>query len=155
MDEAGACFTNGQYTGCILCLATAVEHGLRELLIMDKRSSLLKLIEEGVERGVVNSSEGVVLHALREYRNYATHSRIDNLAAGKTLQRQRVVLTEHGMMTSSDWEEFEPEFQYEKEIAADLSAEGKVGDLFIKVREIVYDICDRYPALARSEGPQS
>ena len=155
LDEAGVCYTNGQYTGCILSLAAGVEHGLRELLRMNDNSVLDKLIRVGVARGVVNGDESTILQALKEYRNHATHSHIDDLAAGKALQRQKVVLTEQGMMASSVWEEFEPESQGEKEMAASLSAVDKVGDLLVKVREVLYDICDRYSALAHPQYPQS
>ena len=145
LSEASDCFINGQYTGCILSLATGVEHGLRDLLGMQDDSSLDVLIKESVARGVVSYGQAEVLKALREYRNHAAHSHIDDLATGKTLQRQMLIMTEHGVMSGPVWEEFQPESQDDKETAADLSAEGKVREHLVNIREVVHDIFDADP----------
>lgn len=150
-DEAGRCFTNGMYNGCVLVLATGVEHGLRELLKASKRSHLYTLIEDGVKTGFISVAESHVLKELTDYRNQAVHSDIARLASGLKLSRQDARLQPCGVETSSDWEEFEPESQSDMEIAVDLREENRVGELFAKVREVVYDIFDRYSASRRSQ----
>lgn len=142
-DEAGACYTNGQYNGCILVLATGVEDGLRKLLKASQSRRLHKLIQDGVNVGIIKVEEANVLLELKDYRNQATHSDIVALASGLKLSHQTVRLTQHGAEASSDWEDFEPESQSDMETAVALRAERKVGDIFAKVREVVYDIFDR------------
>ena len=90
----------------------------------------------------------MVLRTLNKYRNDVAHSNIDNLAAGKTLQRQRYVVTERDGMPDSEWVEFEPESQDDKEIIAHLSEEYEVGQLLVEVREVLHDVFDRFPTLA-------
>ena len=51
-------------------------------------------------------------------------------------------MTEHGMISASDWEEFKPERPDDKETAANLSAESKVVEHLVKVREVIHDIFD-------------
>jgi len=97
LDEAGACFTIGQYTGCVLALATAVEHGLRELFDQPKSFKLNKLIRVGVDALVINEAEADVLRALKNYRNQVTHSDIDDLAKGTTFRRQTTNMTIGGV----------------------------------------------------------
>ena len=150
LDEAGACFTNGQYTGCVLALATGVEHGLRELLDMPKSFKLNKLIQVGVEALVVNDAEAAVLRALKNYRNQVTHSDIDDLAAGTTLWRHTANMTMGRVQATSPWERIIPESQDEKEIASDLAAERIVGNLLVKVNQVVHDIFSRRSALDRT-----
>ena len=147
LDEAGACFTNGQYTGCVLALATGAEHGLRELLNQPKTFKLNKLIQVGFDALVVTAAEADVLRALKSYRNQVTHSDIDDLAAGTTLQRRAANLTKRGTEVVSEWETIIPESQDHKEIASDLAAERKVGDLLVNVNEVLHDIFGRCPAL--------
>ena len=125
-------------------LAAAVEHGLRELLDRSKGKTLGALVRQGVDTGFVGPAEGEVLLALTTYRNKTIHSDIDHLAFGIVLHRQAVNLTHEGMKEVSDWEEFNPETQTDKEIAADLSAEKKAIELLVKTREIVFDIFDRH-----------
>lgn len=149
-DEAGACFTNGQYNGCVLVLATGVEHGLRKLLKSSKNRLLHELIQDGVNTGVVTDAEADVLQKLKGYRNDATHSNIDQLATRTILWRQTAILTNWGVKASSDWEKIVPETQDHKEIASDLAAERKVGELLVQVREILHDIFDRYSAQVRN-----
>ena len=110
---------------------------------------LNRLVEIGVQVRVVNDAEADVLRALKNYRNVVTHSDIDNLAVGTILWRQNANLTIGGVEASSDWEKIIPESQDHKEIASDLIAERKVGDLLVKVREVVHDIFDRHSARAR------
>lgn len=148
IDEAGACFTNGQYTGCILALAAGIEHGFRTMRGLERKRALGGLIGAGVSCGYINNSEAEILLRLREYRNDAIHSNVDGLSAGKRLVRQSALRNEKGEILGSVQEEFAPESQDEKEIAASLSAEDKVGDLFVRAREAVYDIFDRYSAMA-------
>ena len=93
--------------------------------------------------GVIKVEEAKVLLELKNYRNQATHSDIVRLASGLKLSQQTAQLTQHGAGASSDWEEFEPESQSDMETAVALRAERKVGDIFAKVREVVYDIFDR------------
>ena len=87
-DEAGRCITNGLYNGCVLVLATGVEHGLRMLLKASKRRRLNYLIQDGVDAGFITVGESDVLRELKNYRNQATHSDIARLASGLKLSRQ-------------------------------------------------------------------
>lgn len=153
-DEAGACFTNGQYNGCVFVLATGVEYGLRKLLNSPKSRRLNKLIQDGVDTGNITAGEADVLGELRNYRNQATHSDIARLAVGIRLSRQSVKLTPHGEESTSEWEEFEPQSQSDMETAVHLAAEEKVGELFLKVREAMYEIFDRYSSPNRSRDAQ-
>ena len=61
LSAACDCFEDGQYTGCVLTLATGVEHGLRQILDASRNSSLAKLIEKAVSLDAVNSNQAVVL----------------------------------------------------------------------------------------------
>lgn len=142
IDEAGACFTNGQYIGCVLALTAGVEYGLRTILKKANSTSLNNLIKQALANGVLTERQASVLSALKEYRNNVTHSNVDYLAAGRSLQRQRVILTEQGIVAAEEWEEFMPESQDEKEIAADLSAEQTSRELLVQVREVMHDIFD-------------
>jgi hypothetical protein len=142
LSEASACFTEGQYTGCILALATGAEHGLRELLDIPGKPGLDRLIKLAVCAGAVNNSQAKVLRSLKLYRNRVTHSRIDELAYGKTLQRQMGVMTITGLVASSEWETFTPETRDDKETAVDLSAEREVGQILVATRIVMHDIFD-------------
>lgn len=146
LDEAGGCFMNGLYTGCIASLAASVEHGLRELC---QGKTLELLISAGVVDGFINDGEEEILTELRKYRNNMIHAKIANLSAGVKLQTQRTALTESGMNEGPWSEEFEPHLPHEKESAASLSAESKVGELFHNVRIALYDIFDRAPSVAK------
>ena len=143
LDEAGACFTNGQYTGCVLALAAAAEHGLREKLGMPQKAVLDELIKKAVNSRIVSNDNAEVLNSLKDYRNDAIHSNIDNLASGTRLKRSNPRFTEQGVVQGSEWTEFEPESQDEKEIAAELVAERIVERLLIQVQEILFDVFDR------------
>ncbi len=153
LDEAGACFTIGQYTGCVLALATGVEHGLRELLDQPKAIKLNKLIQVGVDALIVTDAEAKVLQALKDYRNQVTHSDIDELAAGTTLRRSTANFKTSGVEVVSDWETIIPESQDHKEIASDLAAERIVGTLLVNVNHVVHDIFGRRSALNRALEP--
>ena len=148
LSAACDCFEDGQYTGCVLTLATGVEHGLRQILDASRNSNLAKLIEKAVSLDVVNSNQAVVLRTLNKYRNNVAHSNIDNLAAGKTLQRQTYVVTQRDGMPDSEWVEFEPESQIDREMVVHFSEEYEVGQLLVEVREVLHDVFDRFPTLA-------
>ena len=81
IDEAGTCFTYGQYIGCIVFLAAGVEHGLRKLCNGKASDDLQPLIQPAVDSGFVEAQEGEgMLTKLRKYRNYMAHAKIDKLA---------------------------------------------------------------------------
>lgn len=149
LEAACDCFIDGHFTGCVLSLAAGVEHGLRQVLdeIGESDPVLAELIEIAVGRDAVDSSQAVVLQKLRKYRNDVAHSNIGRRAVGKKLQRQRYVVTERGGMPDSDWEEFVPESQADKEAVVHLSEEYEVGELLVEVREVLHDVFDRFPTL--------
>ena len=143
LDEAGECFMNGLYTGCILSLSAGIEHGLAELCPDQAGGRFEDLINAAFDRGYLYDYEKKALSDLKAYRNDMAHSNIDKLAVGKKLQIQKIVLTESGI-TEGVWsEEFVPRNQNERETAASLSAEKKTQDLYLRVRNVVYDIFDR------------
>ena len=83
IDEAGMCFTYGHFTGCIVSLATGVEHGLCTLGYGKARDDLQSLIPSTVDSGFVEAQEGEgMLTKLRKYQNYMAHAKIDKLAEG-------------------------------------------------------------------------
>ena len=145
LDEAEGCFVDGHYGGCVLSLASGVEHGLRELLQKPKGISLNMLIKHGITHGVINESQAEVLRAMKDYRNSASHSDIDYLAAGKRSQHENVLLSPQETMEASAWEDLGLPTQDLKEIAAELSEEHKVGELLVQVREVIHDIFDGQP----------
>ncbi len=155
LDEAIGCFVDGYYPGCVLALASGVEHGLRELLQKPKGISLNTLIKHGIANGVVNESQAEVLRAMKDYRNSATHSDIDYLADGKKAQHDNVPATPQRTMEASACEELGLTTQDLKEIAAELSEEHKVGELLIHVREVIHDIFDGQPLPDRISGGNS
>ena len=88
INEAGTCFVNGQYTGCIVSLAAGVEYGLRELcdgkpnhqldrLIRDASNSK-KISEEEKEK--IKGSKVLVLNALRKEK-HISHFTLDEATA--------------------------------------------------------------------------
>jgi len=55
IDEASMCFTYGHFTGCIVSLATGVEHGLCKLCYETARGDLQSLIPSAVDSGFVEA----------------------------------------------------------------------------------------------------
>lgn len=155
IDEAGACFMNGLYTGCIVSLAAGVEFGLIELCPEKAGESLQELIDASSTKGYILEDEKVKFDELRNYRNDMAHSNIGNLAIGAKLQIQQVVLTKPGISEGTWSDQFEPRDQVELEIAASLAAEAKTGNLFLNVREALYDIFDRNPWKPKQPCAQS
>ena len=125
-----------------------MEHGLRQILDASRNSSLAKLIEKAVSLDAVNSNQAVDLRTLNKYKNNVAHSNIDNLAAAKTLQRQTYVVTQRDGMPDSEWVEFDPESQIDREMVVHFSEEYEVGQLLVEVREVLHDVFDRFPTLA-------
>ena len=77
IDEAGMCFTYGHFTGCIVSLATGVEHGLCKLGYGKARDDLKSLIPSTVDSGFVEAQEGEgMLTKLRKYQNYMAHAKL-------------------------------------------------------------------------------
>lgn len=77
------CVTYGHFTGCIVSLATGVEHGLCKLGYGKARDDLQSLIPSTVDSGFVEAQEGEgMLTKLRKYQNYMAHAKIDKLAEG-------------------------------------------------------------------------
>ena len=72
------CFTYGHFTGCIVSLATGVEHGLCKLCYGTARDDLQSLIPSAVDSGFVEAQEGEGM--LRKYQNYMAHAKIDKTA---------------------------------------------------------------------------
>ena len=78
------------------------------------------------------------------------HSDIDGLAAGTTFQQLTPNLIRSSTDVDSTWETIIPESQDGKEISSDLAAEGKAGDLLIKVSQVLHDIFARQSAVDRT-----
>ena len=77
------CVTYGHFTGCIVSLATGVEHGLCKLGYGKARDDLQSLITSTVDSGFVEAQEGEgMLTKLRKYQNYMAHAKIDKLPEG-------------------------------------------------------------------------
>ena len=93
IDEAGTCFTYGQYIGCIVFLAAGVEHGLRKLCNGKASDHLQSLIQSVVDSGFVEAQEEEMLTKLRKYRNYMVHAKIDKLAEGIQSDLRTIELT--------------------------------------------------------------
>ena len=155
LEEAGNCFMNGLYTGCILTLAAGVEYGLGELCPEQAGGRFDKLIKAAIDCGYVIDHEKNVLHDLRKYRNNMAHSNIGKLAAGKKLQIQQTISTDLGVAEREWSKKFLPQNQDEREIAADLSAEKKTKRIYLRVREAMYDIFDRNPRELKESDARS
>ena len=150
LSEADACFVDGHYAGCVLALASGVEHGLRELLQKPMGMSLVRLIGHGITDGLISKSQAEVLRVMKDYRNSVTHSDIDYLATGEKLQIQGAPPAPQSIMEESEWEKFEPTSEDHKEITADLAAEHRVRELLVQVREVIHDIFDGQPPRSRT-----
>ena len=145
IDEAGTCFSNGQYTGCIVSLAAGVEFGLRELNNGKPNHQLGRLIRDAYNSEKIYEAEREALNEMTRYRNDVLHGNLDHLAAGITLERQIAQLTETRINEVTEWEEYEPEEQYEKEMASHFAAAARVEEIFLRVRETMFDVFDRNP----------
>ncbi len=139
LSEAGSCFVNGEYNGCVSVLATAVEYSLRDLL--HSRLKLNSLVKAAIERGVLNPRQAEVFDKLRRYRNNVVHSDLPELAKGIVLKVQEVAITEKGLVPSSDWSDVQPDDAAMQEIAGSLAAESIVQSILLDTRRI---LCDLY-----------
>lgn len=90
------------------------------------------------------------MRALKNYRYEVTHNDIDDLTAGTILWRQTASLRISGVELDSNWEKIIPESQDHKEIASDLAAERKDGDLLVKVIEAMHEIFGRRSPMDRT-----
>ncbi|MQG29066.1 MAG: hypothetical protein FI723_11840 [SAR202 cluster bacterium] len=143
IDEAGMCFTSGQYTGCIVSLAAGVEHGLRKLCNGKASDDLQPLIQPAVDSGFVEAQEEEMLMKLRKYRNYMAQAKIDKLAEGIPSDLRTIELT--GIESTEDLltKRTKHGIPFEEEAWAHLSAESSVEEIFLEVREAMFDIFDR------------
>ena len=144
IDEAGMCFTYGQYTGCIVSLAAGVEHGLRKLCNGKASDDLQPLIQSAVDSGFVEAQEEEEgLTKLRKYRNYMAHAKIDKLAEGIPSDLRTIELT--GIESTEDLltKRTKHGIPFEEEAWAHLSAESSVEEIFLEVSEAMFDIFDR------------
>lgn len=144
IDEAGMCFTYKQYTGCIVSLASGVEHGLRKLCNGKASDHLQSLIQSVVDSGFVEAQEEEeMLTKLRKYRNYMAHAKIDKLAEGIPSDLRTIELT--GIESTEDLltKRTKHGIPFEEEAWAHLSAESSVEEIFLEVSEAMFDIFDR------------
>lgn len=139
LSEAGSCFVNGEYNGCVSVLATAVEYSLRDLL--HRRLKLNSLVKAAKERGILNPRQAEVLDKLRQYRNNVVHSDLPELAKGIVLKVQDVAITEKGLVPSSDWSDVQPNDATMQEIAGSLSAESIVQSILLDTGRV---LCELY-----------
>lgn len=139
LSEAGSCFVNGEYNGCVSVLATAVEYSLRDLL--HSRLKLNSLVKAARERGVLNPRQAEVFDKLRRYRNNVVHSDLPELAKGIVLKVQDVAITEKGLVPSSDWSDVQPDDAAMQEIAGSLAAESIVQSILLDTRRV---LCELY-----------
>ena len=143
IDEAGMCFTYGQFTGCIVSLAGDVEHGLRELCKGKATDDLQPLIDSAVSSGFVEAGEEEALTKLRKYRNYLAHARINKLAEGVPTGLGTIDMTDTEPTYDSSTEKTKLGLRFEDEVWAHLSAEATAGEIFLELREVLFDIFDR------------
>ena len=143
IDEAGMCFTYKQYTGCIVSLASGVEHGLPKLCNGKVSDDLQPLIQSAVDSGFVEAQEEEMLTNLRKYRNYMAHAKIDKLAEGIPSDLRTIELT--GIESTEDLltKRTKHGIPLEEEAWAHLSAESSVEEIFLEVSEAMFDIFDR------------
>ena len=144
IDETGMRFTYGQYIGCIVSLAAGVEHGLRKLCNGKASDYLQSLIQSVVDSGFVEAQEEEeMLTKLRKYRNYMAHAKIDKLAEGIPSDLRTIELT--GIESTEDLltKRTKHGIPFEEEALAHLSAESSVEEIFLEVREAMFDIFDR------------
>jgi len=143
IDEAGMCFTYKQYTGCIVSLASGVEHGLPKLCNGKVSPDLQPLIQPAVDSGFVEAQEEEMLMKLRKYRNYMAQAKIDKLAEGIPSDLRTIKLT--GIESTEDLltKRTKHGIPFEEEAWAHLSAESSVEEIFLEVREAMFDIFDR------------
>ena len=143
IDEAGMCFTYKQYTGCIVSLASGVEHGLPKLCNGKVSDDLQPLIQSAVDSGFVEAQEEEMLTNLRKYRNYMAHAKIDKLAEGIPSDLRTIELT--GIESTEDLltKRTKHGIPLEVEAWAHLSAESSVEEIFLEVSEAMFDIFDR------------
>ena len=139
LSEAGSCFVNGEYNGCVSVLATAVEYSLRDLL--HSRLKLNSLVKTARERGVLNPRQAEVFDKLRRYRNNVVHSDLPELAKGIVLKVQDVAITEKGLVPSSDWSDVQLDDAAMQEIAGSLAAESIVQSILLDNRRV---LCELY-----------
>ena len=139
LSEAGSCFVNGEYNGCVCVLATAVEYSLRDLL--RSSSGLSALVKAAEEQGLLDRKQAAVLGKLRQYRNNVIHSDLTELAKGIALEVQAVTITEKGLAPSSDWSDVQPDDTAMQEIAGSLSAESIVQHILLDTRVV---LCELY-----------
>jgi len=139
LSEAGSCFVNGEYNGCVSVLATAVEYSLGDLLA--SRLKLNSLIKMAKERGILDARQTEVFDKLRQYRNDVVHSDLSKLATGIVLQVQDTAITEKGLVQSSDWSDVQPNDATMREIAASLSAESIVQRTLVDTLRV---LCELY-----------
>jgi len=139
LSEAGSCFVNGEYNGCVSVLATAVEYSLRDLL--HSRLKLSGLIKTAKERGILNPKQAEVFDKLRQHRNNVVHSDLPELAKGIVLKVQDVAITEKGLIPSSDWSDVQPSDATMQDIAGSLSAESTVQGILLDTSRV---LCELY-----------
>ncbi len=61
-------------------------------------------------------------------------------------------MTQRDGMPDSEWVEFEPESQIDREMVVHFSEEYEVGQLLVEVREVLHEVFDRFPTLAGTFG---
>ena len=141
------CFTYKQYTGCIVSLASGVEHGLPKLCNGKVSDDLQPLIQSAVDSGFVEAQEEEMLTNLRKYRNYMAHAKIDKLAEGIPSDLRTIELTGEltGIESTEDLltKRTKHGIPLEGEAWAHLSAESSVEEIFLEVSEAMFDIFDR------------
>jgi hypothetical protein len=87
--------------------------------------------------------EEEALTKLRKYRNYLAHAKIDKLAAGVPSGLQTIGLAASTQPDDLGIEESKPGLRFDDEVWAHLSAESSAEEIFLEVREVMFDIFDR------------
>ncbi|MFQ5875380.1 MAG: hypothetical protein ACE5JL_16490 [Dehalococcoidia bacterium] len=137
-QEAIQCFVNGYFNGCVAVLAMAVEYALRRETNARGKPGLKALVVKARKLGVLDEEAAEVFLRLNCYRNKTVHSRLSSLASDVVLQKQEVVITERGVMEKTAWREFNPEDDFNQDLAAAFREEQEVLSILLDVRRTLY-----------------
>jgi hypothetical protein len=142
LNEASDCYVIGAYHASLAVLAAATEYALQVRLRKTSNEKFRKLLSLTEERGLCAKEDMEHLKKLLHYRNNMTHSNLNELTRGVKLIQQEVVLTNKGILEKSEWEEFIPIKQEEKEMAISLGAQMEVAKLLVYIRSFLYRLFD-------------
>ncbi len=133
--EAVHSYIAGFYSGSVAVLAIAVEYSLRTLTGSQSNSRAVLALAK--EKGIVDEDQACVLRAVQRYRNAVVHSDLSHLSEGLMLTEQPAVLMGDGVEAAGIAQAFILHEDDDRDVAAALADEAKVGRLLIETWELL------------------